>query len=198
MTFAAVATVFTALPTVVELVKRRTGVAAEIPPKIAHVCSGVLAAPLPYLLTYRQILVLAALFVAVMAASRGARIFTSLHDVERDSYGELLFPLGIGILALFAPKPWAFSYALLVLALADTSAAAVGMRFGRRRLPLGDKSVVGSASFFAVAFVVGLPFAPIGACAVVALAATTAEAMLSRGLDNAVLPVVAGLLIGIA
>ena len=198
MILVAVATAFAAVPAAVEVLKRRTAAAPELPRKIVHVCGGVLAAPLPYFLSYAQILVLAGLFVGVMTASRLMRVFTSLHDVGRDSYGELLFPLGIGLLALIRPQPWAFAYALLVLALADTAAAAIGMRSGRGRLPIGEKSIAGSAAFFAVAFAVGLPFASVTACALVALAATAAEGSLSRGLDNLAVPVLAGVLIGLA
>jgi dolichol kinase len=147
-------------------------------------------------LSYREIVALAALFGAVMAVSRSAHVFTAVHDVDRESWGELAFPLGVGALAALHPQPWAFVYALLVLALADTAAAAAGMRFGRRPLPLGGKSAAGSAAFFGVALAVGLPFAPLGACALVALAAAATEASLARGLDNLALPLVAGLLIG--
>src|SRR6266568_4809140 len=127
MNLAAAAAAFTAFQAIVEVFKRRVDVAPELPRKLVHVGSGILAAPLAYVLSYREIIVLAAAFVVAMIVSRHAHVLTAVHDVDRDSYGELLFPLGVAVLAALHPKPWAFAYALLVLALADGSAALVGM-----------------------------------------------------------------------
>lgn len=197
MNVAAAAVALTAFQAVVELVKRRVAIPRELARKIVHIGSGVLAAPLAYVLSDREIVVLAASFVGAMLVSRRAHILTAVHDVDRESYGEVLFPLGVTILAALHPQAWVFAYALLVLALADGFAALVGIRYGRRKLPFGRKSVLGTATFLVVAFVIGLPFAPVGACAFVALAATAAESVLTRGFDNLVLPVLAGVLIGV-
>jgi phytol kinase len=198
MNVAAAAMVLTAFQAAVELIKRRIAVPRELARKIVHIGSGVLSAPLAYILSDGEIVVLASAFVLGMAVSRRAQLLTAVHDVDRESYGELLFPLGVAILAGLHPEPWEFAYALLVLALADGAAALAGMRFGRRKLPIGSKSIVGSLTFFAVAFAVGLFFAPLGVCLLVALAATIAESLLTRGFDNLVLPVLAGVLIGIS
>jgi dolichol kinase len=194
---AAAAVALTAFQAAVELFKRRAAVPRELARKIVHIGSGVLSAPLAYILSDGEIVVLASLFVVAMAVSRRVHLLTAVHDVDRESYGELLFPLGVAILAALHPEAWEFAYALLVLALADGAAALAGMRFGRRKLPVGGKSIVGSLTFFAVAFGVGLFFAPLGPCVLVAFAATIAESLLTRGFDNVVLPVLAGVLIGI-
>jgi phytol kinase len=194
---AAAAVALTAFQAVVELIKRRVAIPHELARKIVHIGSGILAAPLAYVLSDRELVILASSFVCAMLVSRRANLLTAVHDVDRESYGEVLFPLGVAILAALHPKPWAFAYALLVLALADGLAAPVGIRYGRRKLPFGRKSVAGTVTFFVVAFLIGLPFASLGACALVALAATAAESVLTRGFDNLVLPVLAGVLIGV-
>lgn len=197
MNVTAAAAAFTAIPTLVEVWKRRVDVRPELPRKLVHTGSGLLAAALPYFLSYREIIGLTAGFVLVMAVSRGAHVFTAVHSAERDSYGELFFPLGVGVLATMHPQHWVFAYAVLVLALADTAAAAVGMRFPFGRYPFGGKSLTGTLAFTLVAFAVGIPFAPVAACALAAVAAACVEAVAPRGLDNLAVPVVAALLIGV-
>ncbi len=145
------------------------------------------------------------LLAVVMAGSRRAGVFAAVHGVERASHGEVLYPLGLGATALLFPGA-PFVYAVLVLGLADGLAAPVGQRYGRRRIP-GGKSWWGSATFFAIATAAGAAVlagtgadaVAVAAVAVAAAAALTAfEAALRRGLDNAVLPVVAGALMGVA
>jgi dolichol kinase len=198
MNLAAAAAALAAVPVAAEVFKRRISLPTELPRKAVHVGCGILAAPLAYVLPYRQILVLAGLFAVVMTLSRAAEVFTAVHDVDRVTYGELAFPVGVGLLAVLHPARPMFAYALLVLALADTAAAMAGMRFGRRQLPFGGKSLVGSATFFAVAFALGLPFTSATGAALVALVAAAAEAYLRRGLDNLVLPLLVAGVVGLA
>lgn len=184
----AAAAAFALIPTLAEVVKRRRTLAPELLRKAVHIAGGLLAAPLPWLLPYRQIAILAGAFVVLMMLSRLARVFTVVHEVDRDSYGEVLFPAGVVLLAALRPHPWVFADAMLVLALADTAAAAVGMRLGRRKLPLGGKTVVGSVAFFVTSFALGMAVVGPVRGAIVATAATAAEACLGRGFDNLVLP----------
>ena len=101
----------------------------------------------------------------------------------------------------FLPKS-ACILGLLVLALADPVAGAVGRRWGRRRL-YRDKSVIGTAAFFLTALllaVVGLAIdqpamgwaQTLGAAAVIALAGALAELMGEHVPDNFSVLVVTG------
>jgi dolichol kinase len=194
-----------ALPVSVEVVKGRLVAPPEILRKTVHIGAALLVAPLPLFLSYREIAAIGLLFAAVMALSRRRGLFSAVHDAERTSYGEILFPLGVAALALLFPSPAPFVYGVLVVGLADGAAALVGMRVGRRRLP-GGKSVWGSAVFLGISTAVGLGVllaggTPLGAglttAAFAAIALTVAEALLHRGLDNLVLPPLAGFAIGI-
>src|SRR6266571_459557 len=113
MNVALAAAAFTVLQAAVEVFKRRVAVSPELARKLVHIGSGLLAAPLAYVLSDHEIVVLAALFVVLMTASRRTHLLTAVHDVDRHSYGELMFPLGVGILAALHPAPWEFAYALL-------------------------------------------------------------------------------------
>jgi dolichol kinase len=187
-----------AVPAAAEVLKRRRVGSSELLRKTVHIGDGLLASALPLFVSFRAIAGIALFFAGAMAISRRRRIFTAVHDVERRSYGEIFYPLGIALLATFFPHWRPFVYGVLVIALADGLAAPVGMRFGRRKLP-GGKSVAGSATFFAISLSVGLALAlaPVVAIAA-AVVLTVAEASLRYGLDNLVLPPLAALLIGVS
>ncbi|MEX1367001.1 MAG: hypothetical protein AB1Z98_27990 [Nannocystaceae bacterium] len=111
------------------------------------------------------------------------------------------YTLGLIIGVLTLPDH-AFLLGVLVLALADPAAALVGRRFGRRRL-YRDKSVVGSAAFFTVAFVIAAVIiamrfpglsatAWLGSAAVIAATGTVAELLGGHVQDNVSIPVATG------
>lgn len=111
------------------------------------------------------------------------------------------YTLGLIVGVLTLPDH-AFLLGVLVLALADPAAALVGRRFGRRRL-YRDKSVIGSAAFFTVAFVIaaviiamrfpGLSAAAwLGSAAVIAATGTVAELLGGHVQDNVSIPVATG------
>jgi dolichol kinase len=183
-----------AVPAAAEVLKRRRVGSSELLRKTVHIGDGLLAAALPLFVSFRAIAGIALFFACAMAISRRRRIFTAVHDVERRSYGEIFYPLGIALLATFFPHWRPFVYGVLVIALADGLAAPVGIRFGRRKLP-GGKSVAGSATFLVISLSAGLA---LGVSPVVAAALTVSEASLRYGLDNLVLPPLAGLLIGVS
>jgi dolichol kinase len=168
----------------------------ELTRKLAHVGCALLAALLPLLISYGEIAAIGLVFAGAMALSRRVGLFQSIHAVERDTLGEVAFPLGVAGAALLCPAHRPYVYAVLVLGLADTAAAVVGKRYARRALPfVPAKSVLGSASFFAVALAVGLG---VGASAWLALGAALVlacvEALARRGSDNATVPITGALL----
>lgn len=207
MTFALVAVLFVGLCVGVEVLARRARLLSpELVRKLAHMSSATFAALLPLVLTFEQIAVLGLLFAGLMASSQRLRIFRAIHDVSRETYGEILFPLGIAALALLCPSPLPFAYGVLVLGLGDGLAALVGERFGSRAIPFlhTRKTLWGTGAFLAVCFALGLvllaptgvsPAYLIAAAAVMAVALTPIELFLTYGLDNLALPPMAGLLL---
>jgi phytol kinase len=199
---------FAALLAAMETLHRRLQLDGELSRKLVHMASALLAACLSFILTPRQIAVLGVGFAAAMLVSRRFALLRSVHSVTRATQGEVLFPLGVGLLAVIARDRPTFVYGVLVLGIADGMAALVGGRFGRRkvRVPLGEKSIWGSATFFVIAAVLGamvltaqgqtLPTVLEGAT-VAAAVLTATELGLGGGLDNLMLPLVAALVISL-
>ena len=207
MTLVLVAVLFAALCASVEVFARRLTCPPELPRKLAHVASAVVAAFLPFVLSYAQIALLALAFAALMALSLRRGIFTAIHGVSRTTYGEVYFPLGIAALAIIGPARGSFAYGVLVLGLGDGLAGLVGVRLGKRPVPLiqTTKTLWGSGTFFVASFALGaaltaasgasLVYALLAAAALAA-ALTPVELFLTHGLDNLALPVLGGSLLG--
>ena len=177
----------------VEALTRRLCVGRELSRKFVHLTSGLAAAAMPLVLTFREIAVLGALFAVAMAASRRLGILRSVHEVERATWGEVCLPLGVAAAAVLAPDAARYACAVATIAVSDVAACLAGRRLGGRRLPWGGKTWAGSAAFFLTALVVGLvllPWRP-GAVLAVAILTTVVEAAASRGLDNVAVPVAA-------
>ena len=182
---------------------RRHGQPAETTRRLVHVAGAGTTALFPFYLRLTEVVALAVVFTAFLIGTRVRGSLKSVHAVARPTAGALVFPAGLLLAAVTVwSHPAAVSYAALMLALPDPAAAVVGGRFGSRhwRVPGGEKSVIGSMAFYAVAFVVGIGFALAagnGSLLAVAAAAgvlTVIEATLGYGLDNLFIPVVAGLL----
>src|SRR4030095_3000278 len=78
-----------------------------------------------------------------------------IGGVARQSWGEIYFPVAVGLLFYFS-KGDSLLYAvpILILSFADALSALIGTRHGRLRFSTddGQKSIEGSATFFVVAF----------------------------------------------
>ncbi len=177
--------------------------------KLLHVGMGLTALSFPWL--FRDIepvlgVVGAAMviLVAVRKAPYLRRFGTVLDGVARSSRGDVFFLVAIAALfALSGGDALMFGVPILVLTLADTAAALVGIRYGRARLTIaaGDKSVAGSIAFFIVAFVcASIPVVLLGhaelpavlaGAAILACVTTTVEALAGNGLDNLLVPLAA-------
>jgi phytol kinase len=181
-----------------ELLRRR-GAPSDATRGTAHVLGAAAAATFPLYLGLGDVLFIGGLFTAVLFVTRSRGVLQSIHAVERPTVGAIAFPIG-GMATAVAvwSTPVALSYALLVLALADPAAAAIGRLARGPGWPVvgGRKTLAGSVAFFAVTL--GLTVAFFGATGVsflaVSLAATTAEAAFGRGLDDLAVPLTAGLL----
>jgi phytol kinase len=132
-----------------------------------------------------------------------SRLGQVLGGVERESWGELLFPLAVAfVFALSRGNTVLFCVPVLILTLADAMAALIGRRYGFARYETDDgwKSLEGSAAFFLVAFLTteialtlvvdvgrteGLLIATI-----MGLILMLMEAIAWRGLDNLFIPLV--------
>ena len=181
----------------------RRGVAPDNTRRLVHIVGAGTAALFPLYLGLTDVVVLAVVFTLFLGWTRLRHSLKSVHAVARPTIGAVLFPIGLLVAAVVLwPHPEAFSYAALMLAGPDAAAGIVGTRFASAtwRVAGGEKSVLGSLTFFVVAFALGLAFAlatgsdAIAGAAAVAVALTAVEGVLGYGLDNLCIPAVAGLL----
>ncbi|MES1172333.1 MAG: hypothetical protein ABUL77_03765 [Bacteroidota bacterium] len=180
----------------------------EIARKLFHTGGGVVALTLPWLFDRAwPVLVMGIVSAAGFLLLRRVPALKSslgrvLGSVRRRSTGEFCFLAAVVVLfALSGRAPVLFGVPILILAIADASAALVGIRYGQvhfRTVDGGRKSVEGSLTFFLAAFLCVLVplllWTDVGRAhslliaASIAMMAMMAEAIAWRGLDNFVIP----------
>lgn len=201
--------VFVALLVIGEIGARRWKVDPESSRRLVHLSSGVVAAGLPAFLSFPAVVVLALVFIPFLAASRRMGLFPAVHEVERATWGEVYFPLGVLLAAALFPDPVPYAYGVLVMGVSDPVAGFAGHHYGRRghRLLATGKTNLGSTAFFAttlvvtlgaVALTVGLSALSVVVIPALAVTLTVVEGMCGGGADNVVLPVVGAALLSLA
>jgi phytol kinase len=189
-----------------EYMSRYKGVHSELTRKFVHIMVGVFVAFWPFFLSWRQIQLLSLAFLVVVLVSIKFNIFKSIHAVQRNVIGEVLFAIAIGILAFIATDKWIFAAAMLHLSLADGLAAVVGVGWGDHNTYkiLGHtKSVAGSLAFFFASMAIMMGYVACSDRAIadtvsllwVPLVATAAENVAINGSDNLVIPLLIGLVL---
>lgn len=193
----------------VRTAQRRWGLNPEHCRKTVHMGMGFVCLTFPWLFQAAwPVGVLAGCAAVALAAVRFVpklkkQLGSVLGGVERESWGELLFPLAVAFVFWLAHgQALLFCVPVLTLTLADAMAALIGQRYGQVRYETdsGRKSVEGSVAFFFVAFlsthVPLLLFSDIGRleCLLIAvvmgLILGLMEAIAWRGLDNLFIPLV--------
>jgi phytol kinase len=173
--------------------------------KFVHLIMGVASLSFPWL--FSSALPIVSLLLIVSLSLIGLRkmpdspIKRVLFGVERRSLGEIFFPVAVTIIFILAGANHSFYVIpIAILAVADSLAALVGTRVGLRKYRCmdGSKTVEGSLTFFAVAFLcafIVLSMTPLQfhgqrliVSLILALVATTSEGMSFRGLDNLLVP----------
>ncbi len=192
--------VFTILA-VSELLWRLKVMRGESARKFVHIGVGTFVAFWPYFLTWREIEFMSLAFLAVIIISMQQHIFHAVHSVNRRTWGELFFPIGIGVTALLTPEPIVFTAAILHLSLADGLAAIVGTKYGiihKYSIRNYTKTLVGTLMFFTLSLtivtgtvilsgtVLTWPLVPL--LIWLPLAATAIENLAVAGTDNLFVP----------
>ncbi len=196
------------------LYQRFGGLPAETSRKLFHIGGGLTTLTFPWVFAQPwPVIVLTAVTIPLLLSLKYVRVLKAglgavLYSVDRQSFGEVYFPLSVCLLFVLANgNALLYSIPILILALADTAAAVTGVRYGRTHYTAagGEKSVEGSAMFFAVAFAsVLVPlqlFSTTGRVEVLIIAVVLgllvmmAEAIAWWGLDNLFIPLSAFLLL---
>jgi phytol kinase len=180
----------------------------ELTRKLVHVGMGMAVLTLPWIFPAAWPVVLlggiSAIFLTLMKFVPRLRdgIGTILNSVHRPSLGEICFPISVAGLTLFARgDKLLYVIPILILTLADTIAALVGIVYGKVRYITSDglKSAEGSIAFFSIAFLsVHVPlllFTSVGRlqslliAALIGILSMLIEAICAIGLDNLLIPV---------
>lgn len=179
----------------------------ELARKSVHAGMGLICLPFPWIFSGSlPVVLLALLAVAVMLAIRRSRalrnsVGMSLHGVERQSAGELMFPLAVAAVFVLAQgRKENFLIPVLVLSIADALGALYGSRHGHTSYLAwkGHKSIEGSFLFFLAAFACcWIPLTSltemqrgdvVWISLSVALLSTAIEGILGDGWDNLMVP----------
>ena len=186
---------------VVELVKRKSSLPTNVTRRITHIGAALIAAISPLFLNQLTIVIACLLFAGVIFVGRKTTFFSSIHDVERKSLGDVFLPLGEAIsAAVFLPHNIAaFQFGVLVMGISDALAGLIGERYGKHKIRLfgGTKSAEGSVVFFICTMILMLFFAPVFSYQLILIAAvlTVTEVLTIYGLDNLILPILGAFLI---
>ena len=171
--------------------------------KLVHFAHAFVVAGWPVFIGYWFVILGELLFLGAVLLAQEYRLFHSLRQIGRKTWGEFFFPVGVIILALIAPPVWVFVEALLLLGLADGTAAIVGKRVKTKAyMVFGYKKTVGGSLAFlgvSVLVMVVVLWANPGNVTLeqfwvvvfaVPLAATLAENLSPYGSDNLTVPLV--------
>jgi phytol kinase len=175
--------------------------------KLLHTGSGLLTLSFPFLFDELWPVLLltgaSATLVAIMkfVPAVRRRLGGSPTDVGRTTLGEIYFPISVAVVFWLSAGEslLLFVIPILVLTLADATCALVGARYGQSRYEGAQKSLEGSVSFVAVAFLcIHVPlllWSDVGRAESLLIASTLAlvvmllEGSAWRGLDNLFIPI---------
>jgi phytol kinase len=136
-----------------ELLWRAKVIRGESARKLVHIIVGSFVAFWPYFMGWREIQLMSLAFLVVVILSQQLSVFHAVHAVQRKTWGEVFFAVGIGAAAFVQPPPIIFTAAILHMALADGAAALVGKRFGllhEYRVGNYTKTLPGTCAFWVV------------------------------------------------
>lgn len=182
----------------------------ELLRKAMHIGMGLVTLSFPWVFTTSwPVWLLAGLALAALIGVRRIRAVREsfgavIHGVERDSTGELLFPVAVAAVFELARGDWVlYVVPILLLALADALAALIGVRYGKIHYSTVEgttKSIEGSVAFLVVAFIATEVVVLLGSemgraetllvALQVGVVLAMVEAVAWKGLDNLFVPLV--------
>jgi len=188
------------LLTTVEVLKRKSFISNDLSRRLAHIGAGVISIVAPLFVSNIAIIIVNVIFAGLLLVGRNTKYFSSIQTTSRKTYGDVYFPLGIiaAAVILLPDNVAAFQYGVAIMGISDALAGFVGERWGKKTISIlgNPKTLTGAIVFYVSSLIITLIFAPqlVLIVLVLPLILTAIEFMLVYGLDNLVLPVVAGLL----
>lgn len=186
-----------------EVMKRKFSIPTALTRRLIHLGTAIVAGISPLFVTQEEIIFVSIIFAAVLLVGRRYDIFSAIHSVERNTFGEVFLPLGVALSALlFLPHSMgAFQFGVFVMGISDALAGLAGEKFGRHHIKFlsNKKSFEGSLVFFLSSLILTFLFIPVldYNLFLIPLLLTFIEFCLVYGLDNLVLPILGAYLIQI-
>jgi len=170
----------------------------ELSRKIIHILVGSFVAFWPLYISWNWIRLISLAFLIVILLSKKFNIFSSIHEVDRVSHGEVFFALAVGLMTFITRSDWFYTIALLQMSLADGLAAIFGVKFGKtNRLKIfgSYKSLVGSTVFLITSLMIILSVnhwahlsLSLGIMLLTSCVVTIVEIVGAYGTDNILVP----------
>lgn len=193
----------------VDVAEKKWHVPSEYARKFAHVGAGAISFTLPvFFSTHWPVLTVAIIFSGTLLLSRRFGWLASLHPTAQRGNSDILFLWAVYLVFLLTKgNGLLFQIPVLVLTVGDTAAALIGQRYGCIRYQISEsiRTLEGSIAFVAstilcvLFFLLGFTEMSLAQSAVlslmVAIIASTVEAITPKGLDNLTIPVVTLLLL---
>lgn len=210
-TFACLAGVF-AILVFGELIGQKRLVRGDPLRKILHISIGSFIAFWPWLISWQTIVWIGVAMLAVVLLNHRIKLVDFHSNINRRTYGDVFFALGVIAAALLADERIFFTLAVLVMSFGDSAANIIGQKYGQkwRYQVFGhSKTVIGSMAMWFVSLCVlgvGLLFAhglvTYSAYTILILATPPILALLENisimGFDNLVVPVAVLLALNLA
>ena len=180
--------------------------------KYIHILAGTWMAFWPLYLPFDGIFILACIALTLLIYSRITKLFHAIYSVDRKTYGDIFFAIGIVVCAYLGQESWIFIISILLLALSDGGAAVIGRYYGLKNqyLVFGNKnlrkSVAGTIAFLvfsylsiAIGWMLGggdiVSSNLIAVLIILPLGSATLENVMPYGFDNLTTPLFATLLL---
>lgn len=185
-------------------------VAVHLTRKVVHIGGGIVTALLPFFVNLETVIILGIGFFLLLALSKWKNLLNSIHKVDNDSVGALLFVPSLTLVAIiFWPiNPLIFQGSALVLGLSDGIAGIIGTKYGRKEYSItGKKTIEGSLTFFIITvFIMFCILYISGRTSLVmnngtlfvlgsSLLLTIIESAFGKGWDNLFIPIVTALIL---
>ncbi len=184
---------------------RKSWLRGEVGRKFVHISVGTFVAFWPYLVGWTEVIILSLAFFAGVILAFRLGLFRAVSTYQRPTYGEVLFALSVGFLAVLTNSKGIYAAAILQMSLADGFAAILGTRFGKSNAykVLGrTKSVVGTLTFLVISLAILICYSQYSDNGLAwqyivlgAFGATAIENLASLGLDNLLVPASIGILL---
>lgn len=183
-----------------EILKRKQILSSDSTRRIIHVGAAIIAFTFPFYLSLQQVLIICFILLGIMIFSRYKSLLSHIHKVDRKTWGEIFYPLGIMIVAIsFLPDNIAsFRIVILILGVSDLLANIIGTHLGFHSFEVFKcrKTTEGSIAFFISTLIILLIFQINPLIAIcISLIASFAEFFSPYGSDNLIVPIIVSVLL---